>query len=75
LNENIESDLKREEDKGTKNMFQSEKKTKRPYVLVPKEQRVALIRLIDKGLPIKEAASKVKINYSTAKHIVKQHRL
>ena len=33
----IESDLRNEEEKETKNMIHSDKKTKRPYVLVPKE--------------------------------------
>ncbi len=47
-------------------------KGKRSYVPVELEKRQQLLTIIDnEGLTIKEAAVKLGINYSTAKHIVK----
>jgi len=47
-------------------------KTKRSYIPVDTDKRSHLIRLVDKEcMTIKDAASQLKINYSTAKHIIK----
>jgi endonuclease V-like protein UPF0215 family len=47
-------------------------RTKRSYIPVEVEKRQKLIQLVEEdGLTIKEAAQNLKINYSTAKHIVK----
>jgi hypothetical protein len=66
--------------KDSKKEFKSETKyvkdiifrTKRSYVPVELDQRMQLIKIIEEeGVTIKEAANALKINYSTAKHIVK----
>lgn len=50
-------------------------RTKRSYVPVELDKRAQLIRAVeDEGLTIKEAAQNLKINYSTAKHIVKIYK-
>ena len=50
-------------------------RTKRKYVQVENSKRKELIQLVEKdGITIKKAAIILKINYSTAKHIIKQHR-
>lgn len=47
-------------------------RTKRSYIPVEFEKRQKLIQAVEEeGLTIKEAAQNLKINYSTAKHIVK----
>jgi len=47
-------------------------RTKRSYVPVEFDKRQKLIQAVEEdGLTIKEAAQNLKINYSTAKHIVK----
>ena len=47
-------------------------RTKRSYVPVELDKRSQLIHAVEEeGLTIKEAAHNLKINYSTAKHIVK----
>jgi DNA-binding NarL/FixJ family response regulator len=47
-------------------------RTKRSYIPVELEKRQRLIKAVEEeGLTIKEAAQNLKINYSTAKHIVK----
>jgi hypothetical protein len=47
-------------------------RTKRSYIPVELDKRQKLIQLVEEeGLTIKEAAQNLKINYSTAKHIVK----
>lgn len=47
-------------------------RTKRSYIPVEFEKRKKLIQAVEEeGLTIKEAAQNLKINYSTAKHIVK----
>lgn len=52
------------------------KRKKRRYVPVLPDQRLDLIRLVCKEFnTIKDAATKLGINYSTAKHIIKQHQL
>lgn len=48
---------------------------KRSYIPVELEKREQLIKAVEKdGLTIKEAALSLKINYSTAKHIVKMFK-
>ena len=48
---------------------------KRSYVQVDPEQRENLINIVEvQGATIKKAASILGINYSTAKHIMKQHK-
>ena len=51
------------------------KKSKRSYNCVQQEQREALIKLVesDTRMTIKEAAIRLGINYSTAKHIIKSY--
>ena len=50
-------------------------RTKRSYVPVELDKREKLIKAVeDQGLTIKEAAYNLKINYSTAKHIVKVYK-
>lgn len=50
-------------------------RTKRSYIPVEIDKREKLIRAVeDQGLTIKEAAQNLKINYSTAKHIVKVYK-
>jgi len=45
---------------------------KRSYIPVDTDKRGQLIKLVDKDcMTIKDAASQLKINYSTAKHIIK----
>ena len=47
-------------------------RTKRSYIPVEVDKRSKLIQAVEEeGLTIKEAAQNLKINYSTAKHIVK----
>jgi transposase len=47
-------------------------RTKRSYVPVELDKRQKLVKAVEEeGLTIKEAALNLKINYSTAKHIVK----
>ena len=47
-------------------------RTKRSYIPVENNKRQRLIKAVEEeGLTIKEAAQNLKINYSTAKHIVK----
>lgn len=47
-------------------------RTKRSYIPVELDKRQKLIQAVEEeGLTIKEAAQNLKINYSTAKHIVK----
>lgn len=47
-------------------------KMKRSYIPVDTDKRGQLIKLVDKDcMTIKDAASQLKINYSTAKHIIK----
>jgi hypothetical protein len=47
-------------------------KTKRSYIPVDMEKRNHLVKLVEKeSLTIKDAAVQLKINYSTAKHIIK----
>ncbi len=49
---------------------------KRAYSTIPQETRLDLLRLIEHDqLTIKEAAKRLGINYSTAKHIVKLFRM
>lgn len=55
----------------TKEIF----RTKRSYIPVEIDKRSKLIKAVeDEGLTIKEAAQNLKINYSTAKHIVKVYK-
>lgn len=50
-------------------------RTKRSYVPVEFDKRSKLIKAVEEeGLTIKEAAQNLKINYSTAKHIVKVYK-
>lgn len=50
-------------------------RTKRSYIPVELDKRQQLIKLVEEdGLTIKEAAQNLKINYSTAKHIVKVYK-
>ena len=50
-------------------------KTKRSYNTVESSKRQKLIRMVNEDqMTIKEAASRLKINYSTAKHIIKSQR-
>jgi transposase len=50
-------------------------RTKRSYVPVEQDKRRQLINLVEKEeCTIKEAALKLKINYSTAKHIIKMYK-
>jgi predicted transcriptional regulator len=50
-------------------------RTKRSYIPVEVNKRQQLIKAVDEeGLTIKEAAQNLKINYSTAKHIVKVYK-
>lgn len=50
-------------------------RTKRSYVPVDMDKRQQLIKVVEEeGLTIKEAAQNLKINYSTAKHIVKVYK-
>ena len=50
-------------------------RTKRSYIPVEMEKRQQLIKAVEEeGLTIKEAAQNLKINYSTAKHIVKVYK-
>lgn len=50
-------------------------RTKRSYVPVDVDKRQKLIKAVEEdGLTIKEAAQSLKINYSTAKHIVKVYK-
>ena len=50
-------------------------RTKRSYIPVEIEKRQLLIKTVEEeGLTIKEAAQNLKINYSTAKHIVKVYK-
>lgn len=50
-------------------------RTKRSYVPVDMDKRQQLIKAVEEeGLTIKEAAQNLKINYSTAKHIVKVYK-
>lgn len=48
---------------------------KRPYVRVSPTKRQLLIELVESNqLTIKASARKLKVNYSTAKAIIKEHR-
>ena len=48
---------------------------KRIYVSLAKEVREQLIHAVEKdGITIKDAAASMNINYSTAKHIMKQYK-
>jgi predicted transcriptional regulator len=50
-------------------------RTKRSYIPVEVNKRQQLIKAVEEeGLTIKEAAQNLKINYSTAKHIVKVYK-
>lgn len=50
-------------------------RTKRSYIPVEQDKRRQLIGLVEKEeITIKEAALKLKINYSTAKHIIKMYK-
>ena len=50
-------------------------KTKRSYNTVEANKRQRLIHMVNEDqMTIKEAASRLKINYSTAKHIIKSQR-
>ena len=50
-------------------------KSKRNYMPVEQAKRNQLIKLVsDDQITIKDAASKLKINYSTAKHIIKTYK-
>jgi predicted transcriptional regulator len=50
-------------------------RTKRSYIPVENNKRQRLIKAVEEeGLTIKEAAQNLKINYSTAKHIVKVYK-
>jgi hypothetical protein len=50
-------------------------RTKRSYIPVELDKRHKLIKAVEEdGLTIKEAAQNLKINYSTAKHIVKVYK-
>ena len=50
------------------------KRNKRAYVQQPKELRLTLIDLcLNKKMTIKDAADQLKINYSTAKYIIKMY--
>jgi transposase len=45
---------------------------KRNYTPVDLEKRKILVKIVDEeGITIKEAAQRLNLNYSTAKHIVK----
>jgi len=60
--------IEKDSDKTSKDIF----RTKRSYVPVEQIKRQKLINMVEKdGVTIKEAAQTLKINYSTAKHIVK----
>ncbi len=66
------------ESKTTQDLHEMQKeifRTKRSYVPVDVEKRQRLIKAVEEdGLTIKEAAQNLKINYSTAKHIVKVYK-
>ena len=50
-------------------------RTKRSYIPVELDKRQELVRVVEEdGLTIKEAALNLKINYSTAKHIIKVYK-
>lgn len=49
-------------------------KQKRGYKPVQSDQRNDLIHLFNNGKTIKDAAKILEINYSTAKHIIKQYK-
>ena len=50
-------------------------RTKRSYIPVEFDKRSKLIKAVEEeGLTIKEAAQNLKVNYSTAKHIVKVYK-
>ncbi len=50
-------------------------RTKRNYIQVPQDRRGELLSYIETHkTTIKEASARLKINYSTAKFIVKQYR-
>lgn len=49
-------------------------KQKRGYKPVQSDQRNDLIQLFNNGKTIKDAAKILQINYSTAKHIIKQYK-
>ena len=53
----------------------SQQKEKRSYKTVDQLKRQQLIRMVHVDQKtIKDAANRLKINYSTAKHIVKSHK-
>jgi len=57
----------------TKSSTSSGVRTKRSYVRVSKTKRKRLIKLVeDEQLSIKEASRRLKVNYSTAKAILKE---
>jgi predicted DNA-binding protein (UPF0251 family) len=50
-------------------------KTKRTYIPIDMDIREDLVRIVEEeNITIKQAAQKLKINYSTAKHIVKIYK-
>ncbi len=61
---------------GTMSSLKTSKvETKRRYVAVTLEKRLALIDILEnETVSIKEASSRLNLNYSTAKHILKNYK-
>lgn len=75
LNDVVAIALKTEESKDPQPPHKEIFRTKRSYIPVELEKRQRLIKAVEEeGLTIKEAAQNLKINYSTAKHIVKVYK-
>ena len=56
--------------------MQGKYKTKRKYISVNKSQRMELIKMVEtQNISIKKAAVFLNINYSTAKHIMRQYKI
>mmetsp|Transcript_23658 Transcript_23658/g.18099 ORF Transcript_23658/g.18099 Transcript_23658/m.18099 type:complete len:87 (-) Transcript_23658:730-990(-) len=70
-----DSKYHREEEKTDTISKKSTSKSKRSYVPVELSKREDLVRVIEEErITIKEAALKLGINYSTAKHIMKTYK-